>query len=205
MQLCDIGNSFVKLYDNGKIISYSFEEFAKFKPKKQTYFINVNPKIRLDNDKFIDMSGYFMDFKTKYIGLGIDRIAGCYTIKDGVVVDVGTAITVDIMENGVHVGGFILPGINATLEQYRAISPALFVHFNSSVDINLAPQTTANAISYGIINSVVLCVEKVAKDKAIYFTGGDGHFFCQFFKRSIYDKALIFRGMIKALNERGIE
>ena len=45
-------------------------------------------------------------------------------------------------------------------------------------------------------------LKDTCKDKKVYFTGGDGQFFSKFFKKSIYDRALIFRGMKKAIEEK---
>ena len=47
-----------------------------------------------------------LKFETSYEGLGIDRLA-CSFQDNCVIVDAGSAITVDIMEEGIHKGGFI--------------------------------------------------------------------------------------------------
>ena len=41
----------------------------------------------------------FIDFKTSYIGLGVDRAVACYFEENAVVIDAGSAITVDIIED----------------------------------------------------------------------------------------------------------
>ncbi|MCI6989805.1 MAG: type III pantothenate kinase [Campylobacter sp.] len=203
MILCDIGNSQIKLYEDGKISSFGVDKFANFKPKKRVYFISVNPKISPTAFNFINIKDFFC-FATKYRGLGIDRIAGCYDIKDGVVVDAGTAITVDIMSEGIHQGGYIYPGIYEALKNYALISDALKVSFNSNIDLDILPQKTNDALTYGLVKPLVLSIKDIAKDQKIYLTGGDGHFFSQFFKNSVFDKTLIFRGMLKALKQKGV-
>lgn len=127
MILCDIGNSNVDFYHNGKIWSESLNEFESYSSKEKVYFISVNEEItkRLDSKKnFLNIEEMF-SFDTIYQGMGIDRVAACYTIKDGIVVDAGSAITVDIMSGGMHLGGYILPGINAYEKCYAKISKKL--------------------------------------------------------------------------------
>lgn len=203
MLLCDIGNFSAKFYDNGKISNIKVDKIKDFIPKENIYYINVNSKFKPCNKKFINIESYF-DFNTSYKGLGVDRIAGCYCIKDGVVVDAGSAITVDIMKDGKHLGGFIMPGISTLLENYEGISPVLKTFFNSQIDIKKLPQKTSDAINYGIVAPIVLSIQQVTNDQKIYFTGGDGSFFAKFFKNSLYDKNLVFRGMLKAIEEKEI-
>ncbi len=143
----------------------------------------------------------YFDFDTSYVGLGIDRVAACYIIEDGLVVDAGSAITLDIMSANVHLGGFILPGISAQLNTLRQISSRLSVSLRSSIDLNMLPQDTNTAASYGIISSIVLLIEHNHKGKKIYFTGGDGPYLSRYFPESIYNKALIFDGLKKVIQE----
>jgi type III pantothenate kinase len=199
MILCDIGNSTINMYHDGKIWSMSFEEFGAYKPKEEIFFISVNDTITQklnENENFTNIESKF-EFDTIYQGMGIDRIAACYGVKDGIVVDAGSAITVDIMSNGMHLGGYILPGIVAYEKCYKNISPRLEKRVNPNIILDALPQKTEDAISYGIIKSIKLVLEETCKDKTIYFTGGDGKFFSKFFKNSIYDRSLIFRSMLK--------
>lgn len=207
MILCDVGNSNIDFYNDGKIWSLSLDEFGTFAPKENVYYINVNPEFeeKLNKEeKFIDIRDYFK-FDTIYQGMGIDRVAACYTISDGIVVDAGSAITVDIMNNSVHLGGYILPGINAYEKCYASISELLAKKINPNTIVDALPQKTEDAISYGAIKSILLMLEDTCKDKKVYFTGGDGQFFSKFFKKSIYDRSLIFRGMKKAIEEKGMK
>ncbi|QKF85528.1 pantothenate kinase, type III [Campylobacter blaseri] len=178
-----------------------FEKLNNLAFDKKVYFINVNKNFYPNSRKFINIESYF-NFDTNYIGLGVDRIAGCYTIKDGVVVDAGSAITIDIMKDGMHLGGYIVPGISKLLKNYEDISPILKTYFNSQINLDKMPQKTSDAINYGIISPIILSIQNISKDKNLYFTGGDGSFFAKFFTNSIYDKNLIFRGMLKAIKEK---
>lgn len=206
MILCDIGNSNVDFYHDGKMWTQPLVELEHYSPKELVYYICVNSKVSklLENKKnFFNMEEYF-EFDSIYQGIGIDRVAACYTINDGIVVDAGSAITVDIMSAGLHLGGYIMPGINAYESCYANISEKLSKRMNPNVILDALPQKTEDAISYGAIKSILMMLEFTCKDKTIFFTGGDGKFFSKFFKKSIHDRSLIFRGMLKALENNKI-
>ena len=207
MILCDIGNSNADFYQDGKMWSLSIDELKKASLNDKVYYINVNDRISswlLTKKEWINLEEYF-SFDTIYVGLGIDRIAACTTVTDGVVVDAGSAITVDVMSSGIHLGGFIVPGINAYEKAFASVSERLNVQFNPHVPLDTLPQKTNDALAYGVIQSIILLLEHTCKDKRIYFTGGDGKFFSTFFSNSIYDRTLIFRGMLKAIKESHLE
>lgn len=203
MLLCDIGNTNANFLDNHKFYSMSIEQFYTYKAKEKIFYINVNPYLeeKLNNDPlFINLAPYF-SFDTIYDNLGIDRVAVCYTIEDGVVIDAGSAITVDIVSNSIHLGGYILPGIESYKKAFSSISPKLKYEFNTQINFDAFPQKTMDALSYGVFKSIYLIIKDSAYDKKIYFTGGDGQFLANFFNYAIYDKFLIFRGMKKAIQE----
>jgi type III pantothenate kinase len=207
MILCDVGNSNVDIYHDGKIWAISVDEFDDYNPKEKVYFISVNDKISnilKDKKNYINIEKYFV-LDSIYQGMGIDRIAACYGIKDGIIVDAGSAITIDIMSNSMHLGGYILPGISAYEKCYANISPRLAQRVNPNVVLDALPQKTEDAISYGIIKSILMMLESTCRDKTIYFTGGDGKFFSKFFKNSIYDRAIIFRSMLKIIDAANLE
>ncbi len=207
MILCDIGNSNADFFQDGKVWSLSHKDFASFSTKEKVYYICVNDTIKeklVNKNNFIDLEPYF-EFDTIYQGIGIDRIAACSTISEGMIVDAGSAITVDIMAGGMHLGGFILPGLNAYEKAYASISPRLNLAMNPSIALDALPQKTADAISYGVVKSIITLLEITCKDKRIFFTGGDGKFFSKFFSNSIFDRTLIFRGMLKAIKNAHLE
>lgn len=207
MILFDIGNSTVDCYQDGKVWSLSHAQFKDFSTKEKCYYICVNEALLQylkHKSNYINLEPYF-EFDTIYQGMGIDRIAACCTISDGMIVDAGSAITVDIMSGGVHLGGFIIPGIVAYERAYKSISPRLDVTINPSVSLDALPQRTADAISYGVIKPIIVLLEATCKDKKIFFTGGDGKFFSKFFKNAIFDRTLIFRGMLQTLKTANLE
>jgi len=73
------------------------------------------------------------------------------------------------------------------------------------VSLDALPQKTSDAISYGVIKSIIMLLEVTCKDKRIFFTGGDGKFFSKFFSNAVFDRTLIFRGMLKTIKESHLE
>lgn len=201
MILCDIGNTFLHFYQEGRIWKESPQKLLR-KRDDEIFYISVS-KRSLEEllkvcPKSINLAPYFT-LDTAYRGLGIDRIAACQTISDGVVIDAGSAITIDIMQDGMHLGGYILPGISSYLRLFSGISERLKMMPDLSLDLDLMPQNTKEAISLGILKSIVTFIQEVSKGKMIYFSGGDGKFFSKFFKNSIYNEMLVFNGMLKAM------
>lgn len=207
MIVCDIGNTTVDCYHDGKVWTMTHTQFKDFAPKERVYYICVNEELSASlkhKSSFVNLEPYF-EFDTIYQGLGIDRIAACSTINDGIIVDAGSAITVDIMSSGAHLGGFILPGLEAYARAYRSVSSRLDVNINPSVALDALPQKTSDAISYGIVKPIILILEATCKDKRIFFTGGDGKFFSKYFSNAFFDRTLIFRGMLKTIKEAHLE
>jgi len=132
--------------------------------------------------------------------MGIDRKALCLSKRDGIFVSAGSAITVDVVEEGIYQGGFLLPGIRAYLKAYASISPALDIELNRDVLLTQLSQTTKDGISYGILSSIKMLIEKHQSDKQLYISGGDGEFLASFFDNAIFDETLVFQGMKNALN-----
>jgi type III pantothenate kinase len=206
MLLCDIGNSFYHFYKNGAYWKEEVFKLPNLKTKEQIYTISVNDKALKSLKEYYDVVDIssLCALDTGYLGLGIDRAFACEAITDGVIVDAGSGITVDVVQGGSHLGGFILPGFAVVKNAMEAVSPRLAVGVNFGVDINSLPQNTKDAVSYGILYPIVTAIENASRGKFIYFTGGDGKFLSKSFENSIYDELLIFKGMQKALKREGI-
>lgn len=209
MLLCDVGNSSANFLDGRKFTSLSLDKFVEFQSPQKVFYINVNEALTShlkQKANFFNLEPYFQ-FDTIYKGLGIDRIAACYTVKDGVVVDAGSAITIDIMSNGMHLGGFILPGLASYRKAYKEISSRLDYEINTQVIIDAFPQQTCDAISYAVLKGIYLLIKNAtsASNKQLYFTGGDGHVLTPFFQKAIYDKFLVFRGMQQIIEQNALQ
>ena len=204
MLLADIGNTHCHIYDGVRVEHLTHEEaIAKYR-HHPLYYISVNQSLHTR----LKVIGCWEDLADRivlsgaYPTMGVDRKALCLSRACGVFVDAGSAITVDVVEGGVYQGGYILAGLTATLESYRAISPALDTSLNRTISLTQLPTTTKDGISYGIIASIKALIEYHRADKPLYFTGGDGHFLSTFFTGSHYDESLVFEGMRKVIKEQ---
>jgi len=198
MILADIGNTNIHIWENGRM--YNIQKIPKFDSK--VYFISVNDEKK---SKFLKKNPHavnlerFVDFDTSYTSLGIDRIMACKSVDNGIVVDAGSAVTIDVMHNGIHLGGVIMPGIYAFREAFGKISKKLDMEF-CELDFFKLPQTTQEALTFGSIGAIVMMIERFKKNKKVFFTGGDGKYLARYVD-GIYIKDLVFRGMIKTIKE----
>lgn len=195
MIFCDIGNTNAHFLIDGRLYIKSIEEFLKLSFNEKVYYICVNDNVKsfLNAKKiFFDLEPY-IKFDTKYNGMGIDRICVCKAINDGVIVDAGSAITVDIMRKGMHIGGYILPGLAAYNIAYASISARLQLNINKDIRLDRMPRNTTDAISYAVIKSIKLIIKNSTKNRKIHFSGGDGKYLAGFFKNAVYDEISIFK------------
>ncbi len=202
MILCDVGNTNIHFYQNGAL--WKKQSTIKNLPieKEKFYYISVNKKLSEYLSKMTNAVNLepFFNLDTIYNGLGVDRVASCKAVDNGMIVDAGSAITVDIMANGVHLGGYIMPGLFALQKSFADISSKLSLTINPNVALDILPQNSLEAVSYGAVKPIFLMLQESKKDKKIYFTGGDGKFFAKFFKDAVYDNSLVFKGMLKVIN-----
>ncbi|WP_104742584.1 type III pantothenate kinase [Helicobacter cinaedi] len=204
MLLCDVGNTFLHFYHNGKIWKEKPYALSKKKENLPIYYISVNERFErclLASHPYCVNIGEYIEIESEYKGLGVDRRAACKAVQDGVIIDAGSAITADIMQNGIHLGGYIMPGLSAYRKMCADISPVLDIQIEPSVNLSALPQNTSDALSFGAIKSVILMIKNTTRTKKIFFTGGDGKFFARFFENAIYDNTLVFKGMQKALEK----
>ena len=204
MILCDIGNTSYHFLDSDKDYKEDATAFEPSLLKEKVYYICVNFSVqqKLETlDNWIDLKP-FVDMSNYYETMGVDRIFACEAIENGVIVDAGSAITVDIVKNGVFEGGFIYPGINAMSQTYKNISPALDYSFNFECDFDIMPKNSQDSISYGYLK--ILYSEVISYGMDIFLTGGDADKFAFIFKSAKIDKNLIFSGMKKIIKKADI-
>ena len=199
--LADIGNTYFHVYDGTAVEHLLYEDALAKYQDKVLYYISVNHHLDPEIEKIAlwkNISSLF-SIKGEYETMGVDRKALCLSHDSGVFVDAGSAITVDIMDKGLYMGGFILPGLKAYVESYKSISSVLDIVLNKELKLDRLPITTKDGISYGIIASIKALIEKHSDGKRLYFTGGDGRLLSTFFEDAIYDEMLVFDGMQNAL------
>lgn len=201
MLLCDIGNTSYHFLNGDNDYKESVSAFNPSSITQSVYYISVNSSVQkiLDTlDNWINLKPH-VDMSNYYETMGVDRIFACEAIQNGVIVDAGSAITVDVVQDGKFQGGFIYPGINAMNQTYKNISPALDYAFNFNLDLQKLPQNSEDAISYGFLKT--LYCEVISYDKEIFLTGGDALELAKIFPSAKIDKTLLFKGMKKVLKD----
>ena len=200
--LCDIGNTTFHFLLNGKHKKYFLDERLPIFDEV-IYFISVNEsatqKFKKQYTNAINLKD-FINFKTAYVGMGIDRIAACVGSNDAIIVDAGSAIKVDIIKDGIHEGGFILPGLKNFEKMYAQISPKLDYEISVKVNLDKIPLHTQDAISYSTLKAIILPIKEIVHNNKVIFTGGDGEFLSKYFQNSLYKEDLIFENMKGIIN-----
>ncbi|MGB5866914.1 MAG: type III pantothenate kinase [Arcobacteraceae bacterium] len=210
MILCDIGNTTYHFKTKKESFKIGIKESLKDLPmyEETVYFISVNDtatkKLLKKYPNAINLKK-LLNFETAYDGMGIDRQVVCYSITDGIIVDLGSAITVDIMKKGKHKGGFIIPGVEAYKSIYPNISKKLSFDFEKNTNLDKIPLTTNDAINYAIFSAITLPIIKEYEryKTKIYFTGGDKDLLKNYFVDipAKYKKNMIFNSMKKIIKE----
>jgi type III pantothenate kinase len=203
MILCDIGNTSYHFYDDERGADYK-EDAATFDPasvKVPVFFINVNADVQARLTPLGNWTDLrpFVAWEKYYDTMGIDRVMACEAVRDGVVVDAGSAITVDVVRQGGFEGGFIYPGVAALHETYRRISPRLAYSFNFDMQLDKMPKNTPDAITYGAFG--LLAKEIRSYGLPVYLTGGDASALIPFFAQAALEPLLLFSGMKKIIQK----
>jgi type III pantothenate kinase len=197
MLFCDIGNTTYSFFDEKTIYKKSVDSFKPSSITTKVYYISVNEKVtkklqKLEN--WIDLESC-ISRDNYYNTMGIDRIFLCESLKNGVVVDAGSAITVDIVKDGKFLGGFIYPGIQKMKQTYKNISKKLDFDFNFNLNLSTIPKNSQDSISYGYLKGFF--IEVNSYNLPIILTGGDAKYFKKIFTNATVDEGLIFKAMKK--------
>ncbi|MDH5190540.1 MAG: type III pantothenate kinase [Gammaproteobacteria bacterium] len=153
--------------------------------------------------------------------LGVDRwlaLIGARSLtQDAVmVIDAGTAITLDIMNNlGQHLGGVIAPGLNmmrsSLIKDTHEISVESFKSEKQVNDIPCPAQNTEDAIYSGTYNAIVgminqtmnLVRETLPAPVQVLITGGDATQLIPMLDESYqHVPDLVLQGLAKAAGDR---
>ncbi|NDW22805.1 type III pantothenate kinase [Alteromonas hispanica] len=116
--------------------------------------------------------------------MGVDRwlamiCAAEKTKKAFFVMDVGTAITVDFVVNGQHLGGWIVPGFNVMRDALVASTKKVFANdeiptsFGVGTDTEECVATGCHAAVYGVYLSAVDYISSKQTEFDIILGGGD--------------------------------
>ncbi|MCX6062259.1 MAG: type III pantothenate kinase [Campylobacterales bacterium] len=199
--LCDIGNTTADIFENGVYRKIVLTEFQPELLEGEMWYCCVNgsfSKMLGDLPNWHNCAT-LIDWDKYYPTMGLDRIMVCEAIEDGVIVDAGSAITVDVMKDAIYKGGFIALGLRAAQEAYSRLSPALATSFNFEVDLTIMAKNTPDAITLGFLAPLIQSIKSYRNP--IYVTGGDAHLLSSFLKEVIVDETLIFKGMKKLIDK----
>lgn len=154
-----------------------------------------------------DIPADLLDYRTPDT-LGIDRFFSCYgavaqTSKPAVVIDAGTACTIDYMSGDfVFRGGVIMPGIGILENSIRKHAPQLPTVL-PSIPGEWPGKTTKDSLRWGLYggyrDSILAVLEKFEQqfdDFDLMITGGSGEWISEVLDReSKVHPMLIFEGM----------
>ena len=204
MLLCDVGNTSYHFLNDTKDYKEDVQSFEPSSLHERVFYICVNPHAKIilkDLKNWIDISCH-VEMSQYYETMGVDRIFACEAVANGIILDAGSAVTVDLVKNGIFGGGFIYPGVRAMSQAYKNISNVLDYSFNFELDLDKMPKNSADAISYGYLKT--LYTEVVSHGLDIYLTGGDAKKFAFLFPHAKIDETLIFKGMKKIMKKADI-
>ena len=193
--LCDVGNTTFDFYRDGVKEKVFIADYELKKSDEKIFYICVNEKISKELKNFpnwIDLKA-FVDMKNYYDTMGIDRIAVCEALQNGVIIDAGSAITVDVVKEGVFQGGYIALGLHVSREAYKEISPRLDYSYNFEIDLDKIPKNSQDALTYGQLG--LLYRDVMSYGLPVYLTGGDASKLKNIFKDAVLDDELLFKGM----------
>ena len=148
--------------------------------------------------------------------LGTDRIAAAVGAvelygadKAMVIVDAGTAITIDFVENGVFCGGNISPGVDMRLEALNEKTATLPLCSPKALDgeAPMLGHKTEEAIVFGVMEGVFYEVKGYIEafsrknaDILTIFIGGDAEYFVNRIKNAIFaGRKVVFCGLNRIL------
>ncbi|MDH3265893.1 MAG: type III pantothenate kinase [Gammaproteobacteria bacterium] len=151
--------------------------------------------------------------------MGVDRWvamiaarAACDT--SSIVVDAGTAITIDALDDdGKHLGGQIMPGItlmSEALARHTSDIPQVRKRL-SGHGLGIFANSTAAAVAHGILGAAVAAVERATRvmredgyDPTVILTGGDAaYLFGSIDEQALHYPHLVLQGLQRILECRG--
>jgi type III pantothenate kinase len=120
--------------------------------------------------------------------LGVDRwmaMVAAFQMVDGpvIVVDCGTAVTIDLVKQaGLYAGGVIMPGLMTAFRSLEIGTDAIEHINNLNGDVNSVAQSTEDGVIAGVLLCLAGGIERVIKEQkllseqrpTVLVTGGDG-------------------------------
>ncbi len=111
--------------------------------------------------------------------LGMDRwlqvLAVAADFPEACVVGCGTALTIDVLDGGVHQGGYILPSLHLQREALNHGTRQIRIPDGSLSELSVG-RNTHDAVHHGIVLGLVGAIEKTLHHqphRPLFLTGGD--------------------------------
>lgn len=132
--------------------------------------------------------------------LGVDRWLQMLAVEQDTacVVGCGTALTIDLIKNHQHLGGYILP--NLYLQRDALIQNTKGIQIPDAAFLELTPGTnTLDCVHHGILLGLVSVIEKIIQQtpQPLILTGGDAPLFAQHLHeyQPIVEPDLLLKGL----------
>ena len=216
----DIGNSNAKWKFKGEYFEIPTNEFNldKLPISPKIWISNVSSSFAIEkkfNISLVESQKKYKSLLNSYEEpnmLGSDRwlaMIASYEMNPGegfVVVDIGTAVTIDLVnKSGQHLGGVIFPGLHKIRETFNNFPIA------NETKLNNISQSTEGAWSIGTLDLVVNGINRKVHDIKIsepdidiYLTGGGASGLEKFLDFSyVYQKNLVLDGLELFANNMG--
>ena len=175
----------------------------------KSFLINAI-KVRSIELKEINLNK-IINIKVNKKQIGSDRLANAISVCDNknnfIIVDFGTATTIDVVIKKKYLGGIIAPGVNLSLKTLIS-NASLIPNLNLKEINNVLGKNTKNAVRSGFYWGYTGLIEKIIKKISkqtnkkykIVFTGGLSFFF----KKPIVNKVIIdgditINGLLKVI------
>lgn len=170
-------------------------------------------------DKIFDINSVILSYKsadTVSINtnhpetVGMDRLANVYALSDSllpaIVVDIGTAVTFDILsKEKVFLGGIIMPGVNMSLRGLHEGTSKL-PEIEPKEPLKAIGNTTETCILSGVIRGTASaidglleqCTEELGECETVILTGGQAELVSKYMHTKYpIDKDLTLKGIKK--------
>lgn len=209
---------FIKINEDYLVV---IEQFLKKNLVKQVVYLSVVKEVDLALLKKIEILGlilknisdyhFDLDFNG-YHTIGIDRKVACYAVlsnKPSIVIDLGTATTVNVINDNIYLGGIIMPGVMLGLNALTMKTAAINEDAIFKPDNLLSLDTNGN-ISAGLIYQTSFALNEIVDriykkynfNFEVYLTGGNAQYIIDYLNFQFeYRSDLVIEGMIKCTNK----
>jgi type III pantothenate kinase len=197
--------------DNNIFLKYKLETIKNIIISSVVPEILEKVKDRAKNDLGIEPvivdAGFNFGFNVEYdlAQIGIDRLIAMFGAKKKLnkknilLIDFGTAVTIDLLKQDVFKGGIIFPGMNLCFKSLAETSELPEIEFEKSENLlGLNTKTAINAgVFYGICGLVDFYINKFnnLEDICVVATGGYCDLFSKEIKFNSIDKNLVLDGL----------